>query len=239
MCNLLRLEGEAEKERNPTANYLTLLSPLLPLLHPPRGKSMIGCFNICHLRQHPPTCVLCKHTPSLTYTHTRAHMSLHLLPPHQIGRQSVECASAVLLCRLWLVVCDLSTALMHLSLNPRSYLMISLPLCYSPSPFISTFPSGGHTMDCFLVILSSRHRANCLVAASSRGLMCHGARGCSSCLHGSFRGEVSVGVYWNPLKADVLSADCKTGGRALRQLLRHWAAHLPVHNLEWDYSISK
>lgn len=84
---------------------------------------------------------------------------------HWIGRQSVECASIVLFCRLSLVDCDLSAALMCLSLNPRSYLMISCSLCYSP--FISISPTGGHTVDRFLVTVSSSRCANCLMATTS------------------------------------------------------------------------
>lgn len=169
--------------KNPTANYLALLYPSSPFffplsLLPPRGKSKISCFNI----SHPPNkSALCKHTLPLSHTLTSWH--LYLFHPHQIGRQSVECASVVLLCRLQLVVCDLSTALMCFSLNPRPYLMISLSLSLSLSAVLSlplspSLPlslSGGHTIDFLLMTVSSSCGANCLTVTTKRGLMrCEG-----------------------------------------------------------------
>lgn len=190
--------GGVEK-KNPTANYLTLLPPrllfLLPFPSPPRGKSKISCFNISQL--HPPTYAPQTHSPSHTHTlpHTHPPMSQHLLLSHQIGRQSVECSSIVLLCQLRLVVCDLNAALMCLSLNPRSYLMISLSLfcvsLYLPLPL-----SGGHTIDCYLLTVSSSRAANCLRVTISGGLMCSGAEGCSSCLYSHSSGLAGVGEHY-------------------------------------------
>lgn len=142
---------------------------------------MIGCFNISVLQptfQH--MCIVETHPLSLSLSFSHTNISQHppaTTHPYQIGRQSVECASIVLLCRLRLVVCDLSTALMLLSLNPRSYLMISLPLYCSLSAFISVSPSGGHTMDCFLATVSSSRRANCLTATTSGGIDVQRSRG--------------------------------------------------------------